>query len=144
MADIVRFGVIPGMHSDESFSWAMGWTQCITNYRTSIYTRWNEVVETTSERIDQLGADNTLTRFIGETDQWLKNVVGLLDYDYEEDIMSLHVDTQIHRLNTVWEDLQEAGIAKRLEESGAIGNPKDVQTIMGKNRIELVKHLVIC
>ena len=95
-------------------------------------------MEKTSGLVAESGPDHPFSRFIADTEQWIKNVIGVPEEDYEEDIVGPDVDPQIHRLNTMWRRLQEDEITQRLEASAGIQEQTDVEVVMGQERIELV------
>lgn len=108
---------------------------------------WQEIVvvvkKKTSEPVTSSGSDITLSSFIDETEEWIKNVVGVPDDDFEEDIVGPDVNTQLGRLNMMWTLSQEENIAKGLEPS-IIQSQEDVEKLIGLRRIEVVRMLIWC
>lgn len=105
---------------------------------------WQEVVvavKKTSAPVTTSGSDDTLDDFIGETEKWINNVIGVPDEDLEEDIVGPDVNTQLGRLNMMWTLSQEENIAKGLEPN-IIQSQEDVEKITGLNRIEVVRMLI--
>ncbi|KAH8107841.1 hypothetical protein BXZ70DRAFT_912936 [Cristinia sonorae] len=116
--------------------WAVGWAQCNMTYRVRIHDKWNEITEKTSSLVTTFGPDHAFSQFIAETEQFIKNVVGVAEEDYEEEILGADAEAELHRLNTKYRRLQEQMLGDQLANT-IIQEQADVINIIGQPRIEL-------
>ncbi|TCD65608.1 hypothetical protein EIP91_002455 [Steccherinum ochraceum] len=116
--------------------WAVGWSQCNVTYRTRIHDKWQEITDKTSGLVAAFGADHEFTRFINETEVFIKSAVGVPEKDFEDDLLPAEVEAELFRLNTKYRRWQEEELTVKVQEN-VMQEQEDIVRIMGQPRIEL-------
>lgn len=108
-----------------------------SRYRIKIHDKWKEITESTATLVSSSGPEHTFSRFVNDTETFIKAAVGVPEEDYEEDILGTDVEAELHRLNIKYRKLQEQMLSDQLA-NNVIEEQEDVVRIMGQPRIELV------